>query len=161
MEETSGTPNSPNSEPDPSLEDPVFKIPGLIISDLKSSLSSYFAPNAKTRIARGEKFTVKARRLILNGDIAYLIDWESPQDSSASWSWPQVTQHRQERYKMTGGSELDELPSSLPRYRHYGFSLSSRNIYRKLVQIRILYKLEDLFRKTLPTYNSFSRQKMY
>ena len=59
-------------------EEDVFKTPGLIISDLKTSLSSYFAPNAKTRIAQGEQFKVKARRLTLNGDIAYLIDWETP-----------------------------------------------------------------------------------
>ena len=55
----------------------VFKTPGLIISDLTNSLSSYFAPNAKTRIAQGEQFRVKARRLTLNGDIAYLIDWDN------------------------------------------------------------------------------------
>ena len=61
----------------------VFKTPGLIISDLKTSLSSYFAPNAKTRIARGEQFKVKARRLTLNGDIAYLIDWDNPGQASA------------------------------------------------------------------------------
>ena len=65
-------------------ESAVFKIPGLI-SDFKSSLSSYFAPtSAKMRISRGDQFTVKARRLILSGDIAYLIDWESPPNSTAS-----------------------------------------------------------------------------
>ena len=46
----------------------VFKIPSLI--------TSYFAPTAKTRIAGGNAFGVKARRLTLNGDIAYLINWE-------------------------------------------------------------------------------------
>ena len=47
----------------------VFKIPSVI--------TSYFAePTAKTRIAGGNAFQVKARRLTLNGDIAYLIAWE-------------------------------------------------------------------------------------
>merc|ERR1719350_864791 len=75
-----------DSESDPGNPDEsaVFKIPGLI-SDLKSSLSSYFAPtSAKTRISRGDQFTVKARRLILSGDIAYLIDWESPPSSTTT-----------------------------------------------------------------------------
>lgn len=61
----------------------VFKTPGLVISDLKTSLSSYFAPNAKSRIDRGEQFQVKARRLTLEGDIAYLIDWEEDEEEEA------------------------------------------------------------------------------
>ena len=86
---TPGEDASPAGDSDPGNPDEsaVFKIPGLI-SDFKSSLSSYFAPtSAKTRISRGDQFTVKARRLILSGDIAYLIDWESPPSSTAS-SWP-------------------------------------------------------------------------
>jgi len=58
-------------------DDPVFKSPSIKLADLKGSLSSYFAPSAKKRIGRGDKFRVKARRLTLNGDIAYLIDWEN------------------------------------------------------------------------------------
>ena len=54
-----------------------FKSPGIKLSDLKGSLSSYFAPSAKKRIERGDQFRVKARRLTLNGDIAYLLDWET------------------------------------------------------------------------------------
>ena len=46
----------------------VFKIPHVI--------TSYFAPTAKTRIVGGNAFQVKAKRLTLNGDIAYLINWE-------------------------------------------------------------------------------------
>ena len=58
-----------SSSPDPGDQDScVFKIPSVI--------TSYFAPNAKTRIAGGNAFQVKARRLTLNGDIAYLINWE-------------------------------------------------------------------------------------
>ena len=56
--------------------DDVFKTPTISISELRSSLTSYFAPNAKTRIVGGNAFSVKARRLTLNGDIAYLINWE-------------------------------------------------------------------------------------
>ena len=54
-----------------------FKSPGINLCDLQGSLSSYFAPSAQKRIDRGDKFKVKARRLTINGDIAYLIDWES------------------------------------------------------------------------------------
>merc|ERR1719400_2838617 len=86
---TPGEAASPAGDSDPGDpgnpdESAVFKIPGLI-SDFKSSLSSYFAPtSAKTRISRGDRFTVKARRLILSGDIAYLIDWESPPSSTTT-----------------------------------------------------------------------------
>jgi hypothetical protein len=95
MEEGTGTPSDAlslagDSEPGGSGGGPsepedsaVFKTPGLI-SDLTSSLTSYFAPTAKTRIARGENFHVKARRLILSGDIAYLIDWESGEPATAA-----------------------------------------------------------------------------
>jgi len=58
-------------------QDDVFKSPGIKFEDLKGSLNSYFAPSVKKRIERGDKFRVKARRLTLNGDIAYLIDWDS------------------------------------------------------------------------------------
>ena len=58
-------------------DDAEFKTPGIKLADLKGSLSSYFAPSAKRRLERGDKFRVKARRLTLNGDIAYLIDWET------------------------------------------------------------------------------------
>lgn len=54
------------------------RTPGIKLSDLQGNLSSYFAPSAMRRIQRGDKFRVKARRLTLNGDIAYLIDWDSP-----------------------------------------------------------------------------------
>jgi len=63
-------------------EEDEFKSPGIKLSDLKAPLSSYFAPSAKKRIERGDKFRVKARRLTLNGDIAYLIDWEAVTNES-------------------------------------------------------------------------------
>ena len=56
--------------------DSVFKTPTISISELKSNVTNYFAPNATTRIVGGNAFSVKARRLTLNGDIAYLINWE-------------------------------------------------------------------------------------
>ena len=63
------TKDSTDNESEDDKERPaVFKIPSLI--------TSYFAPTAKTRIAGGNAFGVKARRLTLNGDIAYLINWE-------------------------------------------------------------------------------------
>ena len=59
-------------------DEEAMRTPGIKLSDLKGSLSSYFAPSCKRRMERGDKFRVKARRLTLNGDIAYLIDWETP-----------------------------------------------------------------------------------
>jgi hypothetical protein len=59
-------------------EEGETRMPGIKLSDLQGSLSSYFAPSAKRRMERGDTFRVKARRLTLNGDIAYLIEWESP-----------------------------------------------------------------------------------
>jgi len=48
----------------------------------------HFTSSARRRISQGEKFIVKARRLTLNGDIAYLLDWEdSPSTSSQSSSF--------------------------------------------------------------------------
>ena len=60
-------------------ESQSFKSPGIKLADLKGTLSSYFAPCAKKRIERGDQFSVKAKRLTLNGDIAYLIQWENVQ----------------------------------------------------------------------------------
>jgi len=83
--ETSTPATNPSSPRDSLAEDsepgdPVFKIPD--ISDLKSShISSYFAPSARSRIARGEQFGVRARRLLLGGEVAYLIEWENSASS--------------------------------------------------------------------------------
>lgn len=62
-------------------ESQSFKSPGIKLADLKGTLSSYFAPCAKKRIAQGDLFSVNAKRLTLNGDIAYLIQWENPVSS--------------------------------------------------------------------------------
>lgn len=50
------------------------KTPGKFLNDLKHSLNSYFG--AETRISKGEKFKVIARRLTIDGDIQYLIEWD-------------------------------------------------------------------------------------
>ncbi|TRY72982.1 hypothetical protein TCAL_13306 [Tigriopus californicus] len=50
------------------------------LTDLKLSLNSYFG--AETRITKGERFNVNARRLTLDGDIQYLIEWEHPHPMS-------------------------------------------------------------------------------
>ena len=65
-----------SSEPVTLTTENVFKTPTISISELKSNVTNYFAPNATTRIVGGNAFSVKARRLTLNGDIAYLINWE-------------------------------------------------------------------------------------
>lgn len=59
--------------PGPSWQDHQFRKPGVKLSDLKIPLSNYFG--AQARIARGEKFKVHGKRLTLNGDIAYLMEW--------------------------------------------------------------------------------------
>lgn len=47
-----------------------------IKEDLKWSLNSYFGANH--RIARGEKFTVIAKRLNSSGDVQHLMAWDQP-----------------------------------------------------------------------------------
>lgn len=44
------------------------------MDDLKSSVNMYFS--ASNRIASGEKFIVKAKRLGPNGETQFLIEWE-------------------------------------------------------------------------------------
>lgn len=47
-----------------------------LLSDLKCSLNSYFG--AETRISKGERFSVLAKRLNIDGDVQRLIEWEQP-----------------------------------------------------------------------------------
>ncbi|KMQ95500.1 metal-response element-binding transcription factor 2 [Lasius niger] len=48
--------------------------PDISLDDLKSSVNIYFG--AANRIAAGEKFVIKAKRIGPNGQIQYLIEWE-------------------------------------------------------------------------------------
>ena len=50
--------------------------PDISIDDLKSSVNIYFG--AANRIASGEKFFIKAKRIGPNGQTQYLIEWEGP-----------------------------------------------------------------------------------
>ncbi|KAK0180078.1 hypothetical protein PV327_005757 [Microctonus hyperodae] len=50
--------------------------PDISMDDLKSSVNMYFG--AANRIASGEKFMVKAKRIGSNGQSQYLIEWEGP-----------------------------------------------------------------------------------
>ncbi|XP_012288737.1 polycomb protein Pcl [Orussus abietinus] len=50
--------------------------PDISMDDLKSSVNIYFG--AANRIAAGEKFVVRAKRLGPNGQTQYLIEWEGP-----------------------------------------------------------------------------------
>ncbi|XP_008545132.1 PHD finger protein 19 [Microplitis demolitor] len=50
--------------------------PDISMDDLKSSVNMYFG--AANRIASGEKFGVKAKRLSKSGQLQYLIEWEGP-----------------------------------------------------------------------------------
>ncbi|KAI4473993.1 hypothetical protein M0802_015846 [Mischocyttarus mexicanus] len=49
--------------------------PDISLEDLKSSVNVYFG--AANRIAAGEKFVIKAKRVGPNGQTQYLIEWES------------------------------------------------------------------------------------
>ncbi|XP_047367512.1 uncharacterized protein LOC124956131 [Vespa velutina] len=49
--------------------------PDISLDDLKSSVNIYFG--AANRIAAGEKFVIKAKRVGPNGQTQYLIEWES------------------------------------------------------------------------------------
>lgn len=48
--------------------------PDISLDDLKSSVNIYFG--AANRIAAGEKFVIKAKRIGPNGQTQYLIEWE-------------------------------------------------------------------------------------
>lgn len=63
------TSNPPTPKPSPVKQDSDVSI-----DDLKSSLNSYFG--AATRIAAGERFSIKAKRVGVNGKVECLIEWE-------------------------------------------------------------------------------------
>lgn len=65
------TSNPPTPKPSPVKQDPDINM-----DDLKSSVNSYFG--AATRIAAGERFSIKAKRINPNGNLQYLIEWEGP-----------------------------------------------------------------------------------
>eukprot|EP00095_Tigriopus_kingsejongensis_P010712 maker-scaffold179_size282488-snap-gene-1.22 protein:Tk10712 transcript:maker-scaffold179_size282488-snap-gene-1.22-mRNA-1 annotation:"metal-response element-binding transcription factor 2" len=50
--------------------------PSSLLTDLQASLNNYFG--AENRINKGERFNVNARRLTMEGDVQYLIEWEHP-----------------------------------------------------------------------------------
>lgn len=66
------TPTNPPT-PKPS---PVKQEPEICMNDLKSSVNIYFG--AANRIATGERFLVKAKRIGPTGKMEYLIEWEGP-----------------------------------------------------------------------------------
>ena len=70
-QEKEKTSNPPTPKPSP-----VKQEPDISMDELKSSVNSYFG--AATRIAAGERFLVKAKRLGPAGKVEYLIDWEGP-----------------------------------------------------------------------------------
>ncbi|XP_060526207.1 polycomb protein Pcl isoform X2 [Cylas formicarius] len=71
-EKEKAIPNPPTT-PKPS---PVKQEPEIDMEDLKSSVNIYFG--AANRIAAGERFTVKAKRVGPQGKVECLIEWEGP-----------------------------------------------------------------------------------
>lgn len=65
-----------SSNPPTPKPSPVKQEPDISIDDLKNSVNSYFG--AATRIAAGERFSIKAKRISPAGKMQYLIEWEGP-----------------------------------------------------------------------------------
>ncbi|CAH1119083.1 unnamed protein product [Phaedon cochleariae] len=65
-----------SSSPPTPKPSPVKQEPDIDIDDLKSSVNIYFG--AANRIATGERFVVKAKRIGPTGKMDYLIEWEGP-----------------------------------------------------------------------------------
>lgn len=63
------TSNPPTPKPSP-----VKQEPDISIDDLKNSVNSYFG--AANRIAAGERFSIKAKRIGCAGKVECLIEWE-------------------------------------------------------------------------------------
>lgn len=64
------------SNPPTPKPSPVKQEPDINMDDLKSSVNIYFG--AANRIATGERFVVKAKRIGPTGKMEYLIEWEGP-----------------------------------------------------------------------------------
>lgn len=64
------------SNPPTPKPSPVKQEPDINLDDLKSSVNIYFG--AANRIAAGERFYVKAKRVGPSGKMDYLIEWEGP-----------------------------------------------------------------------------------
>lgn len=62
------------SSPPTPKPSPVKQEPDISMDDLKSSVNSYFG--AANRIAAGERFTMKAKRIGEAGKVECLIEWE-------------------------------------------------------------------------------------
>jgi polycomb-like protein 2 len=67
--------DKPPAQP-PSKPSPVKQEPDISMTDLKSSVNIYFG--AANRIAAGERFTVKAKRIGPSGKLEFLIEWDGP-----------------------------------------------------------------------------------
>lgn len=63
--------SAPTSKPSP-----VKQETDINMEDLKTSVNIYFG--AANRIATGERFFIKAKRIAPTGKIDYLIEWEGP-----------------------------------------------------------------------------------
>lgn len=55
---------------------PIKQNSTISLDDLKTSVNIYFG--AANRIASGEKFTIRAKRITPQGRTQYLIEWENP-----------------------------------------------------------------------------------
>lgn len=55
---------------------PIKNSPSVSLNDLKNSVNIYFG--AANRIASGEKFKIRAKRITPQGRTQYLIEWENP-----------------------------------------------------------------------------------